>query len=243
MRKFIVVLGMVFALNVVCTGCGSSRVSFVTSDENAATGETPDDENETVEAEPVEKIDSDNSDTEQDEAECSSSSGEEDAGSPDRLAVYVCGAVNVPGVYYFEAGDIKSLALEKAGGFADGASTDYVNLAEKLQDGEKLYFPYEEEVEAGDIRYSSISDTVLTSAEEAESRETTVQSSSSGKVNINTADRTELMTLPGIGESKAELIISYRESNGSFSSIEDIMNINGIKNGVYSKIKDYITVD
>jgi competence protein ComEA len=51
------------------------------------------------------------------------------------------------------------------------------------------------------------------------------------------------MTLPGIGESKAELIVSYRESNGSFGSIEDIMKINGIKDGVYGKIKDYITVD
>jgi competence protein ComEA len=51
------------------------------------------------------------------------------------------------------------------------------------------------------------------------------------------------MTLPGIGESKANLIIDYRESNGSFGSIEDIMNINGIKDGVYGKIKEYITVN
>ena len=63
------------------------------------------------------------------------------------------------------------------------------------------------------------------------------------RVNINTADKEELMTLAGIGESKAEAIIAYREENGGFSSPEDIKNISGIKDGVYSKIKDSICVN
>ena len=65
---------------------------------------------------------------------------------------------------------------------------------------------------------------------------------SGGLVNINTATRDELMTLPGIGEAKADMIISYRDEHGCFNSIEDIMNISGIKTGVYNKIKDRITV-
>ena len=62
------------------------------------------------------------------------------------------------------------------------------------------------------------------------------------RVNLNTAQREELMTLPGIGESKADSIIRYREEHGAFTSPEEIMNISGIKSAVYSKIRDRITV-
>jgi competence protein ComEA len=241
MRKFIVVLGMMFTLNMVCTGCGS-RVSFIQS------GET--DSETTAEADDT---DEEGEELTTDTERAFTAEGDTDSGTfgdsvsediyDGKLAVYVCGAVAAPGVYYFESGDIKAVALEAAGGFAEDAATDYVNLAEKLQDGEKLYFPYEEEVEAGDIKYSGISGTTVGTTDDSAVQESSAESDSSGKVNINTADKTELMTLPGIGESKAELIINYRESNGAFSTIEDIMNINGIKDGVYSKIKDYITVD
>ena len=63
-----------------------------------------------------------------------------------------------------------------------------------------------------------------------------------GKININTADKEDLKTLPGIGDAKADSIISYRESNGGFQAIEDLMNVEGIKEGVFNKIKDKITV-
>jgi competence protein ComEA len=226
---------MVLALGVICTGCGSSRVSFVQTDTSTNTDEASGDEDNEIYDTVTDASDTDLGENANEEDALATEDEE-----PESLAVYVCGAVNAPGVYYFEAGDIKAVALETAGGFAEGAATDYVNLAEKLCDGEKLYFPYEEEVEAGDIKYTD-SDGDTMSADDTAALETT--DTSSGKVNINTADKTQLMTLPGIGESKAELIISYRESNGSFSTIEDIMNINGIKSGVYSKIKDYITVD
>lgn len=65
----------------------------------------------------------------------------------------------------------------------------------------------------------------------------------SGKINLNTASVSELMNLPGIGESKAEAIISYRSEKGTFSKVEDLMQIPGIKEGVYSKIKDLIYVN
>lgn len=142
--------------------------------------------------------------------------------SGDEVAVYICGAVVNPGVYYVPSGSLKQEALMAAGGFADGAALDYVNLAERVCDGERLYFPYEEELHSG---IDTISD-----------------EPDDGRVNINTADAGELMTLPGIGESKANAIISYREENGAFSSIEEIMNITGIKEGVYNNIKDFIVV-
>ncbi len=62
-------------------------------------------------------------------------------------------------------------------------------------------------------------------------------------MNINSADAAELMTIPGIGASKAESILAYRRESGGFASVEEIMNITGIKEGVYSRIKDYITVN
>ena len=66
--------------------------------------------------------------------------------------------------------------------------------------------------------------------------------SSDGKININTADKEQLMTLPGIGESKAAAIISYREKHGSFRSVEELMEISGIKEGVFQKVRDMITI-
>ncbi len=142
--------------------------------------------------------------------------------SDDKVAVYVCGAVVSPGVYYLPIDAIKQDALEAADGFCEGAATTYVNLAEKIKEGEQIYFPYEEELVDG---YSLLDD------------------EGSDKVNINRATKDELMTLPGIGESKAEAIISYREEHGAFQSIEEITSIPGIKEGIYDNIKDYIVVD
>lgn len=139
------------------------------------------------------------------------------------IAVYVCGAVVNPGVYYLPADAIKQDALCAAGGLQDGASECYVNLAEKLSEGERIYFPFEDELEAD---YSFV-------AVDADD----------GKININTASKEELMTLPGIGESKADSVIEYRETSGGFTDIEEIMNIPGIKEGIYNNIKDYIVVN
>ncbi len=142
------------------------------------------------------------------------------------VSVYVCGAVVSPGVYELESTAIKNTALMIAGGYADGAATTYVNLAEPIEAGEKIYFPYEEELVVGDL-----------------TQDISYQDETSDKININKASKEELMTLSGIGESKAEDIIAYREEHGGFNSIEEIMNINGIKEGVYNKIKDSIVVN
>ena len=141
------------------------------------------------------------------------------------LYVYVCGAVRTPGVLSFKEGARVWEAIEAAGGFLEDARTDYWNQAMVLNDGEMIYVPrIDEDVEDPEVKASS-------------------QDSEDGRININTASKEQLMGLPGIGESKALQILSYREEHGEFSSTEDIMNVPGIKEAMYSKIKDYIRVD
>jgi len=137
-----------------------------------------------------------------------------------QIYVYVCGAVNRPGVVRLQEGSRADAALEAAGGFRGDAKTDYVNLAAKVEDGQKIYVPTEDE----------------TTAESEESLE-------DGLININTADAALLCTLPGIGEARAQDILRYREENGLFETCEDIMKVPGIKNSVYSKIKNMIKIN
>ena len=144
----------------------------------------------------------------------------QDTGKAPDICVYVCGAVETPGIVFLPEGSRAADALEAAGGFASYAAVDAVNLAAKISDGEKLYFPDCEEYRA-----------------QAEKQ----ASASAGLVNINTADAAQLCTLPGIGESRAADIIAYREAHGGFASCEDIMNVSGIKESVYNKISDKIT--
>lgn len=153
------------------------------------------------------------------EVEAAAVSEEAQKSDAAEMRVYVCGAVEKPGVVSLSEGSRAEDALAAAGGFAENAKRDYVNLAEWVTDGQKLYFPTLEEAE------------ILIE-----------QESGNGLVNINTADVDTLCTLPGIGESRAKDIIAYREAHGAFASCEDIMQVSGIKNSVYSKISDMITV-
>lgn len=149
---------------------------------------------------------------------------EENVVTTEEIKVYICGEIANTGVYDMDEGDRICDIIDKAGGFTEYASTMYLNQAELIIDGQKIYVPTVEEVEAGaSLLYSS--------AEEED-----------GKVNLNTASKEELMTLTGIGESKAEAIIAYREDNGGFETIEDIQNISGIKEAVFSTIEDQICV-
>lgn len=139
-----------------------------------------------------------------------------------RLTVYVCGAVQHPGVYELAEGSRVYEALALAGGVTDDASPTAVNQAQLLTDGEMIE--------------------ILT-VDQAMERETAQEAESDGRVNINTADAEELKMLPGIGEAKADSIIAYREKNGAFAAIEDIKNIEGIKDGVFAKLEDHIKVE
>lgn len=138
------------------------------------------------------------------------------------VVVYVTGAVLHPGVYEVGGNMRVSDAIEAAGGLKNNAAADYLNLAAQLSDGEKITVPTKKEAKA--LNKDNDSD-------------------ESHLVNINTAAKEELMTLPGIGESKADAIIAYRQENGGYRNIEELMQISGIKEGVYSKISEYITVN
>lgn len=140
--------------------------------------------------------------------------------------VHICGEVEKPGVYRVEADTRVYQVIELAGGLTEEACPDYVNQAAVVGDGMKLVIPSQEEA--------------LTLPDTGE--EPDAGKGPDGAVNINTASREELCTLNGIGEGRAESIIKYREEHGGFSRIEDIMKVEGIKDGAFSKIKDKITV-
>lgn len=167
------------------------------------------------------------------EEEQDGQSEEEDQGTQEKteeetvttIQVYVCGAVVHPGVYELPKGARVKQAIDAAGGLTEDADLLLVNQARVVEDGEQIRLYTKDEATNVEVQIEGSS---MTSAE--------------AKVNINAADADLLMTLPGIGEAKATAIIEYRESNGDFKTIEDIMNIPGIKNAVFSKIKDKITV-
>ena len=151
---------------------------------------------------------------EQEEKDC-----QEEMGS---CMVYVCGAVENPGVYELPEKSRVYEAVAMAGGMTEDAGMEAVNQAEFVTDGQMLRIPTMEEVAAAQ--------------EESESNV------DDGLLDINRASVADFMTLPGIGQSKAEALFQYREAHGRFSSIEEIMNVDGIKEGVFNKIKDSIKV-
>lgn len=128
----------------------------------------------------------------------------ETEGISESVYVYVCGAVATPGVYEVSANSRIYEAVEQAGGMLDTAKTEAVNLAEPLTDGQMIRIPFQGEETA--------------TQEEAAAQNSGIRSD--GKVNINTASAEELMTLKGIGQTRAEQIIAYREKHGAFASIE-----------------------
>ncbi|HBA97582.1 MAG TPA: competence protein ComEA [Lachnospiraceae bacterium] len=144
------------------------------------------------------------------------------------IAVYICGAVKHPGVYSFTTGQRLCDAVKAAGGFKKSAARSAVNLARRLSDSEQITIPTKKQAASRQ-------------GKSQEKASETASFSENGLININTASREELMTLPGIGMSKADAVIGYRSSN-KFNSIEDIKNVTGIKDGVFNQIKDQITV-
>lgn len=150
--------------------------------------------------------------------------------------VYVCGKVRSPGVYTLPEGARIYEAVDLAGGFTDDAEDSWLNLAEPVTDGMKLEVP--SKAQAGDPAWQAQNQNALTGNRDA-------GNSVAGQhvlVNLNTASLEELMTLKGIGASRAEDIIRYRKEAGGFTKIEDIMKVPGIKDAAFQKIKENITV-
>ncbi len=162
------------------------------------------------------------------------------------LVVHICGAVSAPGVYELPAGSRIIDAVEAGGGFLPEAEEACCNLAEEIVDGCQIYIMTKSE-SCADGQTEKKAGIQTSPDGDMQTTDRNVRSNSApalenGLVNLNTADVAALMTLPGIGESRAKAIISYREQHGEFAKIEDIMKISGIKQAAFSKIKDKITV-
>lgn len=136
------------------------------------------------------------------------------------LTVYICGQVYRPGVYDLPVSARLWDAVELAGGMTPQAAESAINLAEPLSDGERYYIPMRAETEEG-VLFADQKDT---------------------RININTASKEELTSLPGIGATRAENIVAYREANGKFTSIEELSKVSGISEGILSQISDKIRV-
>lgn len=223
MKKIIFVI--LCMLMCVCQGCSDEEVMEIISEE-ADKEENADDSIEEA------------SDALADNTEKTENIETNDSQS---FVVYVSGYVNNPGVYELSAGSRVIDAIDAAGGYSKEAYDNYLNLASLISDGQMIYVPSEEEVESGSIERGVASGADGSGVGGVTGGNGGGNSSGSGAlVNINQASKEELMTLPGIGESKADKIIAYREENGRFSTPEGIMEISGIKDGLYNKIKDKI---
>lgn len=149
----------------------------------------------------------------------------------ENVVVHICGEVKNPGVYRFSETPRVIDVITKAGGFTKKADKDSINQAQPVEDGKQLV-----------ISSKSSTKKKESSKDKSEILKTDETTSKDNRIDLNTATREQLLTLPGIGEAKASQIISYREENGSFSQIEDIKKISGIKDGVFNRIRDMITV-
>ena len=147
-----------------------------------------------------------------------------EASTDQNIFVQVSGAVVSPGVYELPGDSRVYAAIEAAGGLLQTADDSDINQAAILEDGQKIYV------------YSAEEMAKLQEAAIAE------ESANDGLININTADVQLLTTLPGIGENKAKQIVAYRDSNGAFSSIEDIKNVSGIGDGIFNQINSLIKI-
>ena len=165
------------------------------------------------------------------------------------IFVDICGAVANPGVYELDEGSRIFQAVDAAGGYLPEAAQNYLNRARSLMDGQQIYVPTEEEIAEHLEAIAAKAPEALQGDESQDAGNGERMESSIAQepgndlvINLNTADASQLCTLGGIGQSKAEAIIAYREEHGGFTSVEEIMNVEGIKEGTFSKIKDKISV-
>ena len=156
--------------------------------------------------------------------EISAAAEPEENSAPSMLTVYVSGEVNAPGLVEISSGSRIGDAVEACGGFTPLADRSAINLARKAEDGMQIHITARQEQAAG-----------IAAAPAA-------NSSQSSFVNLNTATKEELDTLPGIGPAMASRIIEYRQANGNFKSIEDIKEVKGIGEAKFAKMKDRLRI-
>ncbi|WP_165064413.1 helix-hairpin-helix domain-containing protein [Marisediminicola senii] len=152
------------------------------------------------------------------------------AGAGAGIFVHLLGAVNRPGLYELRAGDRAIDAVAAAGGFTAEADQAQLNLARLLTDGEQIYVPVIGEVPAAPPGAGGGAGAAGTAG------------GVPGKVNLNTADEAALDTLPGVGPATARAILEWREANGRFTAVEDLLAVSGIGDKTFADLKDLVTV-
>lgn len=157
---------------------------------------------------------------------------EEEIIDEDKIVVHITGEVENEGIIELEKGARISDAIEKAGGTTEEANIADVNLAYSLKDGQKIKIPNINEEDEQIIKEEAGEDIIIEGDNKKEE-----------KININTANQTELETLSGIGPSTALKIINYKKEHGKFNNIEDIKNVPGIGESKFENIKEYICVE
>lgn len=166
-----------------------------------------------------------------------------------KVKIDIKGAVKNPGVYEVDSDKRVIDVIKLAGGLNKNANTNYINLSSKVKDEMVIWIYTSKEIEQFKLKQDSTeymikscNCPVVDNTTCLNSKDNEVKKDNDNVVNINTASLEELMSLNGLGESKAKSIIEYRDKNGKFSSIEDIMNVNGIGESLYNKIKNNIKV-
>ncbi len=153
--------------------------------------------------------------------------------SENKIVVHIAGEVKKPGIITLNEGARIADAISLAGGTTKQANLDEINLAYKLEDGQKIYIP--------NIKEKNTVNTYVTS-QNGQSSISSANNIENKKININKASKDQLETLPGVGSAIASRIIEYRNENGNFKNIEDLKNVKGIGEAKYDGLKDLITV-
>ena len=162
-----------------------------------------------------------------------------------KIYIHVTGAVKNEGVVEIKEGSRIADAVEAANGFSENADISQINLAYQLEDGQKIYIPRindekvngEEKVLQKEYVTDEAGDDII-----IEDETSNIKSKENEKININTADQSDLEEIPGVGEATAQKIIEYRKLNGKFKIIEDIKNVSGIGDSKFENMKEKICV-
>lgn len=170
---------------------------------------------------------------------------EEDTSRP--CYIHICGAVVRPGVYEVAEGSRLYEVIVLAGGLRADACDHLVNQAQTVSDGMQIYIPTLQDVQEDPDARGALAERGVLSGQDVQTEQgvwtgQTAAQEQDLRVDLNRATKEQLMTLPGVGETRAQAIIDYREENGAFAAIEDLMKVSGIKQGVYDRLKDLIRV-
>ena len=165
----------------------------------------------------------------------------ENISSETGIFVHIDGYVNNPGVYQIKENERTNVLIEKAGGLKNGYSIKNINLAAKLSDGDKVYIPSIEE-EKSLVNQNNNVNTGGKHINNGNNSNNNVSITKNNKININTANVSELKQITGIGESTANKIIDYRENVGKFKKIEDIKEVKGIGESKFESLKNKIII-